>query len=74
MKQPKKRWAITPKQRRRPTARRLWWHNSPPQYFHRLAWKNHRQAEQEALREVLNGNEDAVFPFSHHHWLLWWWS
>ena len=76
MKQPKKRWAWTTRQRNRISYfHDNWRYNSPSAEFIRLQWETHRAQTRQALHRVLRGAEESnvPFPYQHRHDGLWQW-
>ncbi|HEX8426528.1 hypothetical protein [Hymenobacter sp.] len=77
MKQPKKRWAWTARQRNRISYfHDNWRYNSPSGEFIRLKWKTHRSQTRAGLHQILRAADEAAthFPYQHRHSGWWKWS
>lgn len=69
MKQPKKRWAWTARQRGRDATYRSWnynWHQ-PAKWFVTHRWHSHRTQTRAALHQILCGADEDTVIFLYHH-------
>lgn len=68
MKQPKKRWAWTARQRGRSTLYGSWMYRwQPPRGLIHREWKTHRSRTRQALHQMLRGTDEAAVHFLYHH-------
>ncbi|MET4105030.1 hypothetical protein [Hymenobacter sp. UYP22] len=69
MKQPKKRWAWTPRQRGRTRlySSFSYQHYHPDKAFTRLLWVRHRSQTRTALAQLRQGAEETEVHFPYHH-------
>ncbi|MBT9392515.1 hypothetical protein KLP40_05005 [Hymenobacter sp. NST-14] len=78
MKQPKKRWAWTPRQRGRIRAHNSFWNNfyQPSRSFIHEMWVHDRALTRVALTQIRQGADEAEvhFPYHHKHQGHWQWA
>ncbi|MDU0370302.1 hypothetical protein ACFPAF_07865 [Hymenobacter endophyticus] len=69
MKQPKKRWDWTPRQRGRTRLYSSWTYHlyQPGKAFIRLLWARHRSQTRTALAQLRQGAEETEVHFPYHH-------
>ncbi|PJJ60163.1 hypothetical protein [Hymenobacter chitinivorans] len=71
MKQPKKRWAWTARQRGRIRLYSSWHYQryQPDRFLRQLLWNRHRMQTRMALHQIRQGAEETEvqFPYQHKH-------
>ncbi|MDF7811017.1 hypothetical protein [Hymenobacter sp. YC55] len=69
MKQPKKRWAWTARQRGRIRLYKSWQYRlyQPSKSFIQLQWNQHRMQTRTALHQLRQGAQETEVQFFYHH-------